>query len=48
MLGSLIEWGVGHKRHGGLFGQGLATIVVVYYTNAVSGLSLFVFAICCI
>lgn len=28
------------KRHGGLYGQGLATVAVIGYTNAVGGLNL--------
>lgn len=32
----------GRKRHGGSFGKGLATVAVVGYTNAVSGLNIHV------
>lgn len=35
------------KRHGGSNGQGLVTIAVVGYTNAVGGLNEIIFAFCC-
>lgn len=37
----------GRKRHGGSLGQGLATVAVVGYTNAVNFLSIYWFTTYC-